>query len=46
MEPQLHYATKRIVELESLLLVEVVEAFSPGDICRNIYHGFESKQDM
>jgi len=46
MKRQLNYATKRTVELESLPLVEVVEAFSPGDICRNIYHGFESKQDM
>ncbi len=46
MEPHLHYATKRIVELESLLLVEVDETFSPGNICRNVRHGFESKQDM
>lgn len=28
MQPQLHYATKRIVELERLLLVDVVEIFS------------------
>lgn len=45
-EMLLRYATKRIVELERLLLVDVVETFSPGDICRNICHGFESKQDM
>lgn len=31
MEPQLHYATKRIVELESLLLVEVTESVGPAE---------------
>lgn len=46
MEMLLRYATKRIVELESLLWVDVDETFSPGDIFRNICHGFESKQDM
>lgn len=42
----LEYANCRIVELESLLLVNVVETLLPGDICRNICHGCESKQDM
>ncbi|MGQ9451827.1 hypothetical protein ACP4QI_010120 [Leclercia sp. TB492] len=46
MEQLLQFATKRIVELESLLLVDVVETFSSGDICRKIGHAFESKQDM
>lgn len=45
-DPLLHYATSRIIELEQLLLVEVVETSSPGDIFRNICHIFESKQDM
>ncbi|MDU1060894.1 MAG: hypothetical protein E7A34_00585 [Leclercia adecarboxylata] len=32
MEPQLHYATKRIVELESLLLVDVAETVWPAEV--------------
>jgi len=32
MEPQLHYATKRIVDLESLLLVEVSETVWPAEV--------------
>lgn len=30
MEPQLEYATKRIVELENLLLVDVTETVWPA----------------
>lgn len=42
MEQRLQYATKWIVELESLLLVDVTETVWPGDICRNFRHAFES----
>ncbi|MBJ9855231.1 hypothetical protein [Citrobacter freundii] len=32
MEPQLEYATKRIVELENLLLVDVTETVWPAEV--------------
>jgi len=32
MEPELNYATKRIIELERLLLVEVTETVWPAEV--------------
>lgn len=32
MDPQLEYATKRIVELENLLLVDVAETVWPAEV--------------
>lgn len=46
MDPLLEYACRRVTELETLLLVDVDQAFVPGDICRHICQGSESKKDM
>ena len=45
MEPQLHYATKRIVELESLLLVNVTETVWPAEVGM-VYGQIESAGDL
>ena len=45
MEPQLRYATKRIVELESLLLVDVSETVWPAEVGM-IYGQIENAGDI
>lgn len=45
MTPQLEYATKRIVELESILLVDVVEAVWPAEVGM-VYSLVESAGDL
>ena len=45
MEPQLEYATKRIVELESMLLVDVEETVWPAEVGM-VYSQVESAGDL
>ncbi|MDM2753883.1 hypothetical protein SJ260_09365 [Citrobacter portucalensis] len=45
MEPQLEYATKRIVELESMLLVDVEETVWPAEVGM-VYSQVESTGDL
>ncbi|WP_414667438.1 hypothetical protein [Escherichia coli] len=45
MEPQLEYATKRIVELESMLLVDVEETVWPAEVGM-VYSQIESAGDL
>lgn len=45
MEPQLEYATKRIVELENLLLVNVEETVWPAEVGM-VYSQVESAGDL
>lgn len=45
MEPQLEYATKRIVELENLLLVNVEETVWPAEVGM-VYSQIESAGDL
>lgn len=45
MDPQLEYATKRIVELESLLLVEVTETVWPAEVGM-VYGQIENAGDL
>jgi len=45
MEPQLYYATKRIVELESLLLVDVSETVWPAEVGM-VYDQIENAGDL
>jgi len=45
MEPQLHYATKRIVELKSLLLVDVTETVWPAEVGM-VYGQIENAGDL
>ena len=44
MDPQLEYATKRIVELESMLLVDVEETVWPAEVGM-VYSQVESAGD-
>lgn len=44
-DPQLHYATKRIVELESLLLVDVAETVWPAEVGM-VYSQVETAGDL
>jgi hypothetical protein len=43
MEPQLSYAIKRIIELESLLLVNVPETVWPAEVDM-VYHQIENAE--
>lgn len=45
MDPQLEYATKRIVELESMLLVDVEETVWPAEVGM-VYSQVESAGDL
>lgn len=45
MDPQLEYATKRIVELENLLLVNVEETVWPAEVGM-VYSQIESAGDL
>ncbi|EKM4781655.1 hypothetical protein PUY42_002558 [Salmonella enterica] len=45
MDPQLEYATKRIVELENLLLVNVEETVWPAEVGM-VYSQIESAEDL
>lgn len=45
MEPQLRYATKRIVELERLLLVDVTETVWPAEVGM-VYGQIENAGDL
>lgn len=45
MDPQLEYATKRIVELENLLLVDVEETVWPAEVGM-VYSQVESAGDL
>ncbi|HEE0139601.1 TPA: hypothetical protein R8G72_000671 [Citrobacter youngae] len=45
MDPQLEYATKRIVELENLLLVDVEETVWPAEVGM-VYSQIESAGDL
>ncbi|WP_370608146.1 hypothetical protein [Citrobacter meridianamericanus] len=45
MDPQLEYATKRIVELENLLLVNVEETVWPAEVGM-VYSHIESAGDL
>ena len=45
MDPQLEYATKRIVELESMLLVDVEETVWPAEVGM-VYSQIESAGDL
>ncbi|EKU4728215.1 MULTISPECIES: hypothetical protein [Citrobacter] len=45
MDPQLEYATKRIVELESMLLVDVEETVWPAEVGM-VYSQVESSGDL
>lgn len=45
MSPQLEYATKRIVELESMLLVDVEETVWPAEVGM-VYSQVESVGDL
>lgn len=45
MDPQLEYATKRIVELENLLLVNVEETVWPAEVGM-VYSHIESARDL
>ena len=45
MDPQLEYATKRIVELESMLLVDVEETVWPAEVGM-VYSQVESTGDL
>lgn len=45
MDPQLEYATKRIVELENLLLVNVEETVWPAEVGM-VYSQVESAGDL
>ncbi|HHE8443886.1 TPA: hypothetical protein ACPFQA_003363 [Citrobacter braakii] len=45
MDPQLEYATKRIVELESMLLVDVEETVWPDEVGM-VYNQVESAGDL
>lgn len=45
MDPQLEYATKRIVELESMLLVDVEETVWPAEVGM-VYSQVESAVDL
>lgn len=45
MEPQLHYATKRIVELETMLLVDVTETVWPAEVGM-VYSQVETAGDL
>lgn len=45
MDPQLEYATKRIVELESMLLVDVEETVWPAEVGM-VYNQVESAGDL
>lgn len=45
MDPQLEYATKRIVELENLLLVNVEETVWPAEVGM-VYSQIESARDL
>ncbi|MGZ0322891.1 hypothetical protein ACTM6B_23720 [Citrobacter freundii] len=45
MDPQLEYATKRIVELESMLLVDVEDTVWPAEVGM-VYSQVESAGDL
>ncbi|WOR27414.1 hypothetical protein R2X23_10570 [Citrobacter braakii] len=45
MDPQLEYATKRIVELENMLLVDVEETVWPAEVGM-VYSQIESAGDL
>ncbi|PHZ04206.1 hypothetical protein [Citrobacter freundii] len=45
MDPQLEYATKRIVELESMLLLDVEETVWPAEVGM-VYSQVESAGDL
>ncbi len=45
MDPQLEYATKRIVELENMLLVNVEETVWPAEVGM-VYSQIESAGDL
>lgn len=45
MEPQLSYATKRIIELENLLLVDVSETVWPSEVGM-VYGQIENAGDL
>ncbi|WP_234102817.1 hypothetical protein [Citrobacter portucalensis] len=45
MDPQLEYATKRIVELESMLLVDVEETVWPAEVGM-VYSQVDSAGDL